>query len=100
MISVASIVVTVNKKVSASKAASLFLSFFATPRGLPLPISVPGPREAVHGPSGPFLWYFWPPPLMVLLTTPLMDLSSTHLADSLRTFVFRFLALAREVPYV
>src|SRR5919107_4970841 len=25
-------------------------------------ISVPGPREAVHGPSGHFLWYFWPPP--------------------------------------
>src|SRR5215212_6659228 len=48
----------------------------------------------------PHLWYFWPPPLMVLLATPLMDLSTTHLAESFRIFVFRFLALAKEVPYV
>src|SRR5829696_667663 len=39
-------------------------------------------------------------PLMVLLATPLMDHSSTHLAESFRIFVFRFLALAKEVPYV
>ena len=37
---------------------------------------------------------------MVLLATPLMDLSTTHLAESFRIFVFGFLALAKEVPYV
>src|SRR5919112_3721013 len=70
MISVASIVITVTNKSKRFKSCLPLSFFLCNPRGLPLPISVPGPREAVHGPSGHFLWYFWPPPLMVLLATP------------------------------
>src|SRR5215207_6185738 len=41
-----------------------YLPFARNPRrGGPFRLryeSVPGLREAVHGPSGHFLWYFWP----------------------------------------